>query len=67
MYERYAALRDERKLTNYKVAMGTGITKSTFSDWKKGRSNPKTDKLMKIANYLGVSLEELVNEEVKTG
>mgnify|MGYP003553741655 CR=1 FL=1 len=26
------------------VAKATGITKSTFSDWKNGRSNPKDAK-----------------------
>lgn len=32
------------------VAALTGIGKSTFSDWKSGRSEPKNDKLQKIAN-----------------
>lgn len=39
------------------VAKATGITKSTFSDWKNGRSNPKDAKLQKIANLFGVTAE----------
>lgn len=41
----------------------TGIGKSTFSDWKSGRSTPKNDKLQKIADVLGVSLEYLLTGE----
>lgn len=60
MYEKYAKLRDEKKLTNYRVALDTGISKSTFTDWAKGRSCPKIEKLKKIADYFGVPLEYFV-------
>ena len=43
------------------VAKATGITKSTFSDWKTGRSKPKQDKLQKIADFFGVTLDYLMN------
>ena len=45
MYELYCKLRDEKGYKDSDVARLTGITKSTFSDWKSGRSNPKNDKL----------------------
>ena len=57
MYEIYCKLRDERKLKDADVARETGITKSTFSDWKNGRSEPKIEKLKKIADFFGVSTE----------
>ena len=57
MYEKYAALRDERKTSDYKVACATGITKSTFTDWRTGRSRPKVEKLKKIADFFGVPIE----------
>ena len=41
MYEIYCKLRDARNMKDADVARETGITKSTFSDWKNGRSNPK--------------------------
>lgn len=60
MYEKYIALRDEKGVTDYAVAMATGIGVSTFSDWKSGRSKPKIEKLVKIAEYFGVTIEELI-------
>ena len=52
-----AKLRDARNMKDADVARETGITKSTFSDWKNGRSNPKDAKLQKIADLFGVSVE----------
>ena len=43
--------------TVYRVAKATGIPNSTFTDWKNGRSAPKADKLIKIADHFGVSLD----------
>lgn len=57
MYEIYCKLRDSRNMKDADVARETGITKSTFSDWKNGRSNPKDAKLQKIADLFGVSVE----------
>ena len=47
--------------TVYRVSKETGISASTFTDWKNGRSVPKADKLKKIADYFGVSLDYLLN------
>lgn len=60
MYEIYCKLRDERNLRDADVVKGTGITKSTFTEWKNGRSKPKPDKLIKIANFFGVSVDYLM-------
>lgn len=57
MYKHYVELRDNKEVTDYRVAMDTGIPKSTFSDWKNGRSEPKVEKLKLIADYFGVSIE----------
>ena len=57
MYKIYCELRDSRGMKDADVARETGITKSTFSDWKNGRSNPKDIKLQKIADLFGVSVE----------
>ena len=50
--------------TVYRVAKATGIPNSTFSDWKNGRSSPKTDKLIKIADHFGVSLDLIFGTDV---
>lgn len=57
MYEKYVELRDKKGVTDYRVAMDTGIPKSTFTDWKNGRSKPKTEKLKILADYFEVSVE----------
>ena len=62
MYDIYCKLRDDRKIKDADVAKATGITKSTFSDWKNGRSEPKLDKLKKIADYFGVPIEYFLEE-----
>lgn len=68
MYEIYCKLRDAIGVKDADVAKATGVTKSTFSDWKSGRSNPKDEKLKKIAEYFGVTTDYLRtgNEEDQT-
>lgn len=58
-YEIYAQIRDQKGFKDGQVSAGTGVARSTFSDWKHGRSNPKIDKLEKIAKFLGVSVDFL--------
>lgn len=60
MYELYSKLRDNCNFIDADVAKATGIAPSTFSDWKAGRSAPKVEKLIRIADLLKVSLKELV-------
>ncbi len=61
MYKKYVELRDSKGVTDYKVSKATGITKSTFTDWKTGRSKPKVDKLNLLAKYFGVTVEYFLN------
>lgn len=63
MYETYCKLRDKKGLKDSDIARMTGITKSTFSDWKAGRSSPKNEKLKKIADCLGVTVDYLMTGE----
>ena len=66
MYQKYCELRDARGLTDYQVAVETGITKSTFTDWKNGRSNPGVEKLYKLAQLFGVTIEYFLEQEATT-
>lgn len=59
-YRRYAKIRNGCGYTDYAVSKATGIASSYFSDWKHGVSEPKVDKMVKIASLLGVTVEELV-------
>lgn len=60
MYERYCKLRDLKGLNDAQVSEYCDFPKSTFSDWKKGKSTPKTDKIVKIAECLECSIDYLV-------
>ena len=60
MYEIFEQLLQKKGVTPYKVAKETGIATATLTDWKKGRSTPKQDKLQKIADYFNVSIDYLV-------
>lgn len=60
MYEIFVKLLERYGVTAYKVSKATNIAGSTFTDWKNGRSTPKQDKLQKIADYFGVSIEYLM-------
>ena len=60
MYEIFEHLLQKYGLTAYKVSKETGITQSTLSDWKRGRSTPKTENMKKIADYFGVTVEYLM-------
>lgn len=60
MYEKYAELRDKKGVTDYRVAVDTGISKSTFSDWKAGKYKPKLEKLIILADYFGCSVNDFL-------
>lgn len=60
MYEIYQKLRDERGLKDSDVAREASVSKSTFSDWKVGRSKPGIKKLQKIADFFDVTVDYLM-------
>ena len=66
LYEIFEKLLRERKTTIYRVSKDTGIPQTTLYEWKSGRSTPKVDKLLKIAQYFGVPLEYLIEGGGKT-
>lgn len=57
MYRRFAELLEKHDLTAYRVAKDTGISAVVFSEWKRGKSNPKSDKLKILADYFDVPIE----------
>lgn len=62
-YQRLEALLKAHHTTVYRLAKETGISPSTFSDWKNGRSTPKADKLCRIAEYFGITTDSLIGGE----
>lgn len=55
-YKIFEDLCEKANTTPYKVGKATGIPTATFSNWKAGRYEPKSDKRQRIADYFGVSL-----------
>ena len=60
MYSKYEELKTKKGVTDYQVSKGTGVAASTLTAWKKGEYTPKVDKLKRIADFFGVSIEELI-------
>lgn len=65
IYERIKAICAKKKISVSSVERATGLSNGSISKWIE--CTPKVDNLLKIANYLGVPLEELIKDDVKTG
>ena len=63
MYEKFEELLEIKGYTAADVTRLTGISSTVFSEWKKGKSTPKTDKLILIARCLGTTVEYLMTGE----
>lgn len=63
MYEIFEALLKKKGVKAADVSKATGIYPTVFSEWKKGKSTPKTDKLQKIADYFEVTVRYLMTGE----
>lgn len=64
MYEYFESLLKTRGITAYRVSKDTGIRRSCFSDWKSGRCKPKSDKMLILAKYFDVPVENFITTEV---
>lgn len=63
MYEKFSQLLQIRGLRAADVARGTGLNQAVFSEWKKGKSSPKIDKIQKIAAFFDVPIEYFTDDE----
>lgn len=66
MYEIFEQLLQKYGVSAYKVAKAAGVTQSTLSDWKRGRSTPKSENMKKLADYFGVSIDYLMTGKEET-
>jgi transcriptional regulator with XRE-family HTH domain len=65
MYEVFAQLLQKRGITPYRVHKQTGVAQSTLSDWKTKGCTPSVESLAKIADYLDVTVDELIGQQNK--
>lgn len=66
MWERIEKLMAAKGVKIADIHKATGISYSSFTDWRKGKCNPKPDKLQKIADYFEVPMEWLTKGTVQT-
>lgn len=67
MYKKYEELLKRTGETSYQVSKATGVGQNTLSNWKTGRSQPKVDKLQKIAEHFGVPVSYFLNDTASSG
>ena len=56
-YKRYCELKEKHGVTDYRVAIETGVLQVRLSQWKAKGCMPKYETMRKIANYFGVSTD----------
>lgn len=64
MYDVFLDLLDAKGLKVCDVAKATGISHPTFTHWKQG-ATPHFKSMVKIARFLGVSLDVFADEALK--
>lgn len=62
MYEIFEKLLSQKGVKAADVTRATGVSSTVFSEWKKGKSAPKADKLALIADYFGVTIDFLMGK-----
>ena len=61
IFDRISKLCKEKGVTVAKLERETGISNGTISRWS--TSSPTVDKLRKVADYFGVSVDSLIGRE----
>lgn len=56
------ALRKQRKLSQEKLAEMIGVSRQSVAKWELGSTYPEVDKLIKLSNLFGVSLDKLLKD-----
>jgi len=60
------SLRKENGLSQEDLAEKLGISRQAVSKWERGEASPDTDNLIQLANLYRISLDELLDIDVKT-
>ena len=58
IYQNIKYIVDQQKVSIRKIEQDTGITLGSIYHWNDVK--PSVDKVVKVANYLGVTVEELL-------
>lgn len=58
-------LRKEKKLRQHQMLENLGFSRTTWSNYEQCRTSPSLDGLIKISRFFGVSLDELIAEDIE--
>ena len=61
--EKIYYLRNKNKLTQSELAAKLGVTQISVSKWEKGRSMPKSQASLLLAELFGVTIQSLMDDE----
>ena len=62
-YEQFEKIIEEKGITKYQLVKQKIISKGNQYDWEHDKSKPSMDNLIKLADYLNVSVDHLVGRE----
>lgn len=58
-------LRKEKKLRQHQMLESLGFSRTTWSNYEQCRTAPSLDGLIRISRFFGVSLDELIAEDIE--
>lgn len=64
---RFKSARESAGISQKSAAISVGVQPPSMSDWESGRSNPTSDKLVKLADLYGVTVDYLLGRDEPKG
>ena len=65
-YSRFEQILKKKGITSYRVATDLNFSPMLLSDWKRDKSKPKLDTMIKIASYLDEPVESFVDQKERS-
>ncbi len=65
MGQNIQAYMDKKNVSRQKLSDDLGVSYTTLSDWIKGNTYPRIDKIELMANYFGIEKSDLVEDHAK--
>jgi transcriptional regulator with XRE-family HTH domain len=63
--ENLKILRKRKHLTQDDLSSALGLNRATYSGYENGISSPSIDTIVSIANYYGITLDDLIKTELR--
>ena len=60
-------LRKQKKLTQTELASKLNISQKSYSNWESGKAEPTLDNIIKLANILDTTTDELLGRQINFG